>query len=160
MANIVTTQKDSIVDQLEQLHQRIARRAYDLFRGRDGWGDAFGDWLSAENDLVWRPAVELREKNGAFTIAAALPGVEAKDITVDITPKDVVIQAATEHKHTEDKGQVHRCEFTAGQVFRSLTFPKAVDATKAKADYQNGMLNITVPIAPEARATRVDIKAA
>jgi hypothetical protein len=34
------TQKDSIVDQLEELHQRIARRAYDLFLGRDGWGDA------------------------------------------------------------------------------------------------------------------------
>ena len=48
MANILVTQKDSIVDQLEQLHQRIARRAYDLFRSRDGWGDEFGDWLSAE----------------------------------------------------------------------------------------------------------------
>ena len=71
-----------------------------------------------------------------------------------------MIQAASEHRHTEDKGQVHRCEFTAGQVFRSLSFPKTVDATKAKADYQNGMLNIIVPIAPEARAKRVDIKAA
>ena len=160
MANIVMTQKDSIVDQLEQLHQHIARRAYDLFRGRNGWGDAFGDWFSAERELVSKPAVELREQDGTFTIAAALPGVDAKDITVDITPQDVVIKATTEHKHTEDKGQVHRCEFTAGQVFRSLSFPKTVDATKAKAEYQNGMLNITVPIAPEARATRVDIKAA
>ena len=160
MANIAMTQKDSIVDELEQLHQRIARRAYDLFRGRDGWGDAFGDWLSAEKELVWKPAVELREKDGAFTIAAALPGVEAKDITVDITPQDVVIQAATEHQHTEDKGQVPRCEFTAGQVFRSLPFPKPVDAAKAKAEYQNGMLHITVPIAAAAGAKRVDIKAA
>jgi HSP20 family molecular chaperone IbpA len=160
MANIAMIQKDSIVDQLEQLHQRIARRAYDLFRGRDGWGDAFGDWLSAEKELVWKPAVELREKDGTFTIAAALPGVDAKDITVDITPQDVVIQAATEHKHTEDKGQVHRCEFTAGDVFRSLTFPKAVDTANAKAEYQNGMLHITVPIAPEARTKRVDVKAA
>ena len=160
MANIAMTQKDSIVDELEQLHQRIARRAYDLFRGRDGWGDAFGDWLSAEKELVWKPAVELREKDGAFTIAAALPGVEAKDITVDITPQDVVIQAATEHQHTEDKGQVHRCEFTAGRVFRSLPFPKPVDAAKAKAEYQNGMLHITVPIAAAAGAKRVDIKAA
>ncbi len=56
--------------------------------------------------------------------------------------------------------QIHRCEFTAGEFFRSLPFPKAVDATKAKADYQNGMLNITVPIAPEAKAKRVDIRAA
>ena len=71
-----------------------------------------------------------------------------------------MIKAATEHRHAEDKGQVHRCEFTAGQVFRSLSFPRTVDATKAKAEYQNGMLNITVPIAPEARAKLVDVKAA
>lgn len=154
------TQRDSIVDELEQLHQRIARRAYDLFRGRDGWGDAFGDWLSAESELVSKPALELREQNGTFTVAAALPGVEAKDITVDITPHDVIIKAATEHSHTKDNGQVHCCEFRAGQVFRSLPFPKAVDATKAKAEYQNGMLNITVPIAPEDRAKRIDVKAA
>ncbi len=160
MANVPMTQKDSIVDQFEQLHQRIARRAYDLFRSRDGWGDAFGDWFSAEAELVSKPAVELREEDGSFTIAAALPGVNAKDITVDITPQDVVIKAATERKHTEDRGQVHCCELSAGQYFRSLPFPKAVDATKAKAECQNGMLNITVPIAPEARAKRVDIKAA
>jgi HSP20 family protein len=160
MANVATSQKDSIVDQLEQLHQRIARRAYDLFRTRDGWGDAFGDWFAAERELISTPAVELREQDGAVIVAAALPGVEAKDITVDVTPTDVVIKAATEHKHTEDKGHVHRCEFTAGQFFRSLPFPKPVDATKAKADYLNGMLNITVPIAPEAKAQRVDIKVA
>jgi HSP20 family protein len=86
--------------------------------------------------------------------------VDAKDIAVDITPQEVVIKAATEHTHTEDKGQVHRCEFTAGHVFRSLSFPKAVDATRAKAEYKNGILHITVPIAREAAATRVDIKAA
>jgi HSP20 family protein len=122
--------------------------------------DAFGDWLSAERELVWKPAVELREKDGTFMVAAALPGVEAKDITVDITPQDIVIKATTEHRHTEEKGQVHRCEFTAGQVFRSLPFPQAVDAAKAKAEYQNGMLHITVPIAPATRAKRVDVKAA
>ena len=160
MAHIAPNQKDSIVDQLEQLHQRIARRAYDLFRSRDGWGDAFGDWLSAEQELVWKPAVELREHDGTFAIAAAMPGMDAKDISVDITPQEIVIKAATEHRHTEDKGQVHRCEFTAGDVFRSVAFPKAVDATKANAEYQNGMLNITVPIAPEARAIRADIQAA
>jgi HSP20 family protein len=160
MASVLMTRKDSIVDQLEQLHQRIARRAYELFRGRDGGGDSFGDWLSAERELVWKPAVEMREQDGTFTVVAALPGVAAKDITVDITPQDIVIQAASEHRHTEDKGHIHRCEFRAGQVFRSLPFPKAVDATKATAEYQNGMLNITVPIAPDSRARHVGVTTA
>src|SRR5436190_16968230 len=97
MAHVAITHKNSIVDQLERLHQHIASRAYDLFQSRDGWGDAFGDWLSAEQELIWKPAVELREHDGRFAVAAALPGVDAKDIAVDITPQEVVIKAATEH---------------------------------------------------------------
>ena len=160
MANIAMTRKDSIVDQLEQLHQRIAQRAYDLFQARDGWGDAFGDWLTAEGELVSKPAVELREQDGTFTVAAALPGVNAKDITVEITPQDLVIKATSAHKHTEDKGEVHRCELATGRFFRALSFPKAVDATKAKAEYQNGMLNLVVPIAPKTDVKPVEVKAA
>jgi HSP20 family protein len=151
--------KDSIVDELEELHERIAHRAFDLFRSRDGWGDAVGDWFSAEQELVWKPAVELSEQDGTFTIVAALPGADANDITVDITPQEVVIKAATEHTHTQSKGLVHRCEFTAGQVFRSLAFPKPVDSTKAKADYSNGTLKITVPIVPEAKSKQVGVNA-
>ena len=99
--------------------------------------------------------MELREQDGTVTIAAALPGVDAKHITVEITPQGVVIKASSEHEHAADKGQIHSSEFTSGQIFRSLPFPKAVDAMKAKAEYQNGMLNITVPIAtePEPRAS-------
>lgn len=75
MARVPISQKDSIVDQLEQLHQGIARRKYDLFRGRDGGGDAFGDWLSAEQERVVKPPVELRGQDGAFAVAA-MDGVE------------------------------------------------------------------------------------
>lgn len=155
MAHVSMTRKDSIVDDLEQLHQRIARRAYELFQSREGWGDAVGDWFSAEQELASMPAVEVREQDGTLAITAALPGVEPKDITVDITPREVLIKAVTEHTHAEDKGQVLRCEFTARQFFRSLPLPEPVDVTKAKADYQNGMLNISVPIASAATGHRV-----
>ena len=160
MTNIAVTQKDSIIDQLEQLHQRIARRAVRLVsRPR-----RLGRRVRRLAECGERPRVEAcggtaREGWRLHDRSSAL-GRRCQRHHGRITPQDVVIQAATEHEHTEDKGQVHRCEFTAGQVFRSLTFPKAVDATKAKADYQNGMLNITVPIAPATRAKRVDVKAA
>ena len=147
MARVPTTQKHSIADQLERLHQRVERRAYELFRCHDGGGDSLGDWLSAERELVWKPEVELREQDGILTIIAALPGFESKTITVDITPWDIVIQTASENGQTENTGQPHCSEPTATEVFLSVPFPKAVDAAKAKAEHQNGMLNIAVPIA-------------
>ena len=161
MASVPMTQKDSIIDQLEQMHQRIAERAYEVFRGRGTlWGDTWADWFTAERETVWKPAVELREKDGTFTVAAALAGVDPKDINVDITPQDIVIKATTEHTHSTDEGQVHQCEFVAGEVFRSVHFPKPVDVAKAKAEYRNGLLTVTAPIVPEAQAKRLEIKAA
>ena len=49
MASVPMIQKDSIVEQLEQVHERIAERAYELFHGRGTlWGDAWADWFTAE----------------------------------------------------------------------------------------------------------------
>jgi HSP20 family protein len=161
MAAVQLVKQDSIAEHLERIHQRVAERAYALFRGRNGGDtDPFGDWLSAEQELVWKPAIELFEQDGTVTVLAALPGVEAKDIEVDVTPQDVVIKAETAHAHTEDKGTVHRCEFVAGGAFRSIALPKPIDTARAKADYQNGMLRITAPVAAEAQTTRVQVSAA
>lgn len=160
MASVALVPRDSIADQLEQLHQRIAQRAYQLFGGRGTlWGDPWADWFAAERQLIWKPAVELREKDGTFTMMAALAGVDPKDVQVDVTPRDVAIKAEISHRHEKEEGQVHQCEFMAGQVFRSVRFPKPVDVANAKAEYRNGMLTITAPVAPEAQAKRVEIKA-
>jgi HSP20 family protein len=161
MASVQLMKKDSIIDDLERLHQRIAERAYAFFRDRNGAdADAFGDWLMAEREVVWKPAIEVREQDGAFVVHAALPGVDAKNIEVDVTPQDVVIKADTEHVHAKDDGPVHRCEFASGEVFRSIELPKPIDTAKVKADYQNGMLRITAPIAAEAQARRVAVTTA
>jgi HSP20 family molecular chaperone IbpA len=156
MANVSVTRKDSMLDQIEQIRHRIAQRAYELFRQRDGSpGDPTADWLTAEREIVWKPAVDLQEKDGTFTIVAALPGVEAKDVSVDISPEDVVIKAARTHACSDTKGHVHQCEFATAELFRPVHFSKRVDSAKAKADYRDGLLTVTVAAAPTARAKRV-----
>ena len=60
MATVSVTRKESILDQIDQLRHRIEQRAYELFRGRDGGSNPTADWLAAEQELVWKPAVELR----------------------------------------------------------------------------------------------------
>lgn len=161
MASLPVTKMDSVRDQLERVHQSIAQRAYELFRGRgDGWGDAFADWIAAEQQVFSRPPVELREKDGAFTVSAALAGVDPKDINVEIAPQDVVIRAEIDRSQSADEGKVHRSEFFSGQIFRSVHFPRAIDMGKAKAEYKNGLLTVTAPIVPEAKAQRLDIHAA
>jgi HSP20 family protein len=152
---------DTIFNELERLQQAISRRAYDLFRnGGTLWGGALTDWLTAERELVAKPAVELRQENGQFEVLAALPGVEAKDLDVQITPEDVLIKAETTHEHAADTGTVHVCEFESGRIFRSIHFPEKIDPDSAKAEYRNGMLRLTAAIAKAATAQKVEIKAA
>ena len=152
---------DTMFNELHRLHQAISRRAYDLFRNSGTlWGSALTDWLTAEQELVWKPAVELRQKDGQFEVLAALAGIEAKDLDVQITPENLLIKAETTHEHTTEKGSVHLCEFDSGKVFRSIHFPEKIDPNSAKAEYRNGMLRLTAAIAKAATAQKVEIKAA
>jgi HSP20 family protein len=159
--DIEVRKADTIFDELDRLHQVISQRAYDLFRnGRAMWGGGLTDWLTAERELVSKPAVELRLKDSQFEVLAALPGVEAKDLDVQITPEDVLIKAETTHEHAADGGTVHFCEFESGKIFRSVHFPEKIDPDSAKAEYRNGMLHVTAAITKAAAAQKVEIKAA
>ena len=149
----------TIFNELDQLHTAISRRAFDLFRKRgDLWGGPLADWLNAERQLVWKPAIELRRKDSQFEVLAAIPGVEAKDLDVQITPEDMLIKADIHHKHTPDEGAVQVCEFNGGQLFRSVRFPEKIDPDSAAAEYRNGMLRVTASIAKPA-AQKVEITA-
>jgi HSP20 family protein len=146
-ADVELKKADSIRSELEQLHHLISQRAYELFRnGGAGWG-AIGDWLTAERELVWKPAVELREKENHFEVLAAVAGVEPKDLDVQVTPEELLIKGEITHQHTDDEGRVHLCEFKPGKLWRSIRFPHTIDPATAKAEYRNGLLRLTATIA-------------
>jgi HSP20 family protein len=151
---------DTILDDLSRLQRQISERAYELFRHRDGqWGDALNDWLSAEHELVWKPAVELRQKDGRFEVLAALPGVSARELDVQVTPQAVLIQAEHQHEHSADTSTVYTCELKAGKAFRSVHFPAPIDPNSVKATYHDGLLQLTASIAKEASPRKVAVAA-
>ena len=146
--------KDSILDELERVHEKIAQRAYDLFRNHeDLFIEPLDDWFRAERELLWRPAVELRQSDGAFELEAALAGMEPKDVDVQVTPEDVLITASSQHRHEEKKGTVHLCEFDSGRLFRSVHLPERIDPDSAKAEFRNGLLRVTATVAKTAVAS-------
>jgi hypothetical protein len=57
-----------------------------------------------------------------------------------------------------DKGKVHACEFETGSLFRSIRFPKKVDPNKVNAEFKNGMLYLTAPVAEEAHLRAIEVK--
>src|SRR3989454_10661382 len=121
MAESVAIRKiSSILDEMNQMQDRIMRRAYDLFE-RNGrlFGRDLDHWLQAERELLWKPAVELREADGEFVLEAAVSGLDPKDIDIEVTPEDIVLKADIQHEHKEKKG-IHICEFESGKMYRSI----------------------------------------
>ena len=162
MAELVPIRKNkSVFDEIDRMHDRVMRRAYDIFTSNGGlFGRHFDDWMQAERELVWRPAVELTEKDDTLYLEVAAPGVDPKELDVEVTPDDILIRADVHHEHKEKKGEVHVCEFAHGNLFRSIHLPKKIDPDKVKAEFKNGLLTLNAPVAEEARAKKVTIEAA
>src|SRR5262245_18171809 len=138
MADTLPIKKtESIFEELSSLHDRIMRRAYEIF---DDDGTIFGrdltHWLKAEREVAWRPAIELEEKDNEFRLQIGVPGVDPKDIDIEVTPEDILVRAELTHEHKEEKkGKVHLCEFAEGNLFRAIHLPKKINPDKVKAEF-------------------------
>jgi HSP20 family protein len=104
--------------------------------------------------VVWSPAI-YGGKDSQFEVLAAAPGVEAKDLDVQVTPDDLLIKAGINHQHTGDEGDVRVCEITGAKLFRSIYFPEAIDPNSVKVEYRNGLLHLTAAIAQTRRGDRI-----
>jgi HSP20 family protein len=161
MATTLPVKKtESIFDELQQMHDRIMKRAFEIF---DGNGHTFGrdleNWLQAERELVWTPSIELEEKDNRFMLQVALPGVESKDIDIEVTPEEILVQAHLHREQKEKKGKVHTSEFASGNFFRAVRLPKKIDTERVKAELKDGMLHLTAEVAQEAQVRRIELKA-
>jgi HSP20 family molecular chaperone IbpA len=152
---------DSIFGEIDKMRDRVMKRAYEIF---DGKGQFFGgdldNWLQAEHELLFEPSIELSEKDNEFFVNVAVPGMEPKDLEIEVTAEDLLVKGKTRHEHQENKGKVHTCEFQSGSLFRTIHFPKKVNPDKVKAEFKNGMLHFKAPIAEEQHAKKVMIEAA
>ena len=151
---------ESLFDELKQMQSRIMKRAYEIF---DANGHVFGrdldDWLKAEEELVWKPAIELEEKDNKFLLQIAVPGVESKNIDIEVTPEEILVKAELHREQKETKGKVHTSEFESGNLFRSVRLPKKIDPDKVKAELKDGMLQLTADVAQESQPRRIELTA-
>jgi HSP20 family protein len=154
-------QSPSIFDELEKVQKRVMDRAYEIFAGTGQvLGRDFDHWLQAEREILWKPQIELSEKDGEFNISIAVPGVEARDLNIEVTPEELLVKGEIKHEHKEEKGTVHTCELETGSLFRSVRFPKKINPEKVKAEFKNGMLSLKASIAEEQKAKRIAVEAA
>jgi HSP20 family protein len=150
---------NSLLDEIEVVQRRIRERALRIFHERGGaLGHAVEDWLRAERETVWRPALEVRRTKDAFVVEAAVAGIDPKQFDVRVTPNELLLAADVHHSDRDQDGEVVVCEFVNGPLFRSYKFPEPIDPARVSTEYRNGLLRITAPVAHA--ATKVAVQAA
>jgi HSP20 family protein len=126
-----------------------------LARGRELLGREAG-FIPAE----WSPRIDVLERDGQFTVRTDLPGMSRDDIKVEIVDGLLTIQGERTNEKKEEREGYSYSECSYGSFYRTIPLPEGADASKATADFRNGVLEVTVP-AParaESKARQVEVR--
>ena len=118
--------------------------------------DSFLSQLAAESP--WSVALDVIEEKEQYILKADLPGIKKEDIKVSLEDNILTVEAERKAEAEAENKQIHRIERTYGRYQRSLNLGANVDASKIKANYKDGVLELTVPKAEEIKPKSVDIQ--
>ena len=121
--------------------------------------DAFTRPLSMAGNGWAVPAVDMYQTDNEVVVKAALPGMMAEDVQLNVTGEVLTIKGEIKQKEEVKEKAYHLREQRWGMFERSVILPTEVVADKAKADFENGILTITLPKAEEAKPKTISIKA-
>jgi HSP20 family protein len=97
---------------------------------------------------AWAPEIDVFQKNNELTIRADLPGLRREEVTVEITDDAVAIQGERKREHEEEREGYYRSERSYGSFYRVIPLPEGTITEQAKANFKDGVLEITMPAPP------------
>ena len=109
--------------------------------------------------MAWAPAIEISERKDAYMVSAELPGVSTGEVEITFGDGLLTIQGERHPAHDPATEKVYRAESRYGAFRRSITVPSHVMADAIEASAHNGVLQILVPKATEARARHIPVRA-
>lgn len=116
-----------------------------------------GDLMTTVNRAVRVPAIELTTTETDVILKAEIPGIEAKDLDVQVTRDAVTIKGEYQQETKEETHQVYRSEFRYGAFQRVVPLPVEVENEQAQAEFKDGILTLTLPKAERDRNKSVKV---
>ena len=136
------------------LQERMNRLFDESFRGIPR-GAADDDWALGG---TWAPAVDIYEHEGNIVLKAELPGIDSNDVDIRLENNVLTLRGERKVDHEVKQENYHRVERAYGSFSRSFTLPSIVDQEKIKAEYKDGVLELTLPKREEAKPKQISIK--
>jgi HSP20 family protein len=137
---------------LQAVQDRLNRVFDEAFRGTPRGND--DEWALGGS---WAPSVDIFEHEGNLVLKAELPGVDPKDVDVRVENNVLTLRGERKFETEVKKEKYHRVERAYGTFSRSFTLPNVVDTEKIKAEYKDGVLQVTLPQREEAKPKQIQV---
>lgn len=129
---------------------------------RDPFFRRFFDVVNDEvfaNDSTWHPALDLVEEKDRLVVSIEAPGIDAKDVQIDLQEEMLTVQGERKFEREENDGKFLKRELRYGAFTRTLQLPYRVQSEHVKAQYKNGVLTISLPKAEEHVGRQIPVEA-
>lgn len=148
------------------------------WKKRDNWLEPFSGFEDIENEIshlfdlplaklstrnlaqafAWGPAVDISDEKDRLTVKVDAPGLSKDEINVSIENDHLILQGEKkQEKEEKDKNYIRKERFY-GSFQRIVQLPAAVDSSKVKAVYKNGVLELTLPKKEELQPKKIDVQ--
>ena len=105
----------------------------------------------------WTPALDIYEDKDNVYVRTELPGMKKEDIDLSLHNGSLSVSGERKTQEEFKDAEVYRAERFTGRFQRTVTLPTPVAADKIKAQYKDGILNVTLPKAEEAKPKQIDV---
>ena len=140
---IVERSSEEIFNQFSQMHELIARRAFEIFESNGGSpGHDLEDWFRAESELLRPVPLNVIELNGEYVVRAEVPGFGGRDIKISVEPRCLAVSGKLQTNEEGENGRLIRSAWCANQILRTLDLPSDVDTSTVSASVQDGILTV------------------
>jgi HSP20 family protein len=106
---------------------------------------------------AWAPSVDIYENKDQIVLEAELPGMKQDDFDLSIENNVITLRGERRFEKTDEGDNYHRVERSYGSFTRSFTLPQTVSPEGATAEYNNGVLRVTLPKREETKARRIQV---
>ena len=109
-------------------------------------------------ELGWEPAVEVADTTDAVVVKAQVPGISKDNLQVNVTDNTLTLKGEMKEEEKKEEKNYSRREFRYGAFARTITLPVVVQADKTTAQLKDGVLEVTIPKAEQAKVKEIPIK--
>jgi len=135
----------SMQQEMEQLLDQLAQRKPPMVRFAPS---------------AWEPSIDMYETVDSVVVVAELAGVKQEEIRISVHAKTLIIRGERKERQAGSHRTYYQMEISTGPFERGVLLPVAVDAERATASYNDGILEIVLPKVSSERTRRIDIRTA